>query len=197
MADPNVVNIKGLPRIEEIVDGNLLIVENEQGTNTLDFVNFVIGPNNTSFYNEISNLSAAVVSLSASATALVFDLSASTNAQVSALNAQINSLSSTVQSTVSGIYYVAGNLSISPNTSVSTLQSIVRPAAFDLNADDFSLNLGISAIPLPLSGVPIPYIRNEDITNVGNVTNFVLRLTHNATVSAVVVRYRVCKPYSL
>jgi len=42
MADPNVVNIKGLPRIEEIVNGNLLIVENEQGANTLDFVNFVI-----------------------------------------------------------------------------------------------------------------------------------------------------------
>ena len=53
MADPNVVNIKGLPRVEEIAEGNLLIVENEQGTNTLDFVNFVIGPNNTSFYNEI------------------------------------------------------------------------------------------------------------------------------------------------
>ena len=57
MADPNVVNIKGLPRIEEIVNGNLLIVENEQGTNTLDFVNFVIGPNNTSFFNQITNFS--------------------------------------------------------------------------------------------------------------------------------------------
>ena len=43
MADPNVVNIKTLPRVEEIVNGNLLIVENDQGTNTLDFSNFVVG----------------------------------------------------------------------------------------------------------------------------------------------------------
>lgn len=197
MADPNVVNIKGLPRVEEIVEGNLLIVENEQGTNTLDFVNFVIGPNNTSFYNEISNLSAAVVSLSASATALVLNLSASTNAQVSGLNARIDSLSATIQASVSGIYYASGSITIPVNTAISTVQSIVKPASFNLDANDFSLNLGMSAIPTPLSGFPAPYLKDEDVTNVGNVTNFFVRLTHSAFTSAVIVRYRVCRPYSL
>lgn len=197
MADPNVVNIKGLPRIEEIVNGNLLIVENEQGTNTLDFVNFVIGPNNTSFYNEITNLSATVVSLSASATALVTDLSASTNAQISALNVRINSLSSTVQATVSGIYYASGTVTIPVNTAICSIQSIIKPATFNLDANDFSLNLGMSAIPTPLSGFPLAYMKDEDVTNVGNVTNFFVRLTHSAFTSAVIVRYRVCKPYSV
>jgi hypothetical protein len=49
----NTVNIKQLPLKEEIIPGNFLIVEDTEGSKILDFKNFVIGPNNTSFYNSL------------------------------------------------------------------------------------------------------------------------------------------------
>ena len=62
----NQVNIKQLNQVEEIVDGDYLIVETENGTNILDFRNFVVGPNNVSWYSSFVSLSNQVVrSLSA------------------------------------------------------------------------------------------------------------------------------------
>lgn len=193
MADPNIVNIKGLPRVEEIVDGNFLIVENERGTNTLDFVNFVIGPNNTSFYSQITNLSSALVSLSASCTSLVLDLSSSTNAQILAVNTLITSLSSTVTNTISGMYYQTGNVDVSVGSSTSSLITIIKPTSLLLlDADDITLTLGSSAFP-----TTIPYMDAGDVTNAGTTTQFFVRLTNNATISAVKVRYKVFKPYTI
>jgi len=190
MADPNVVNIKGLPRIEEIVEGNLLIVENEQGTNTLDFVNFVIGPNNTSFYNEITDLQTNLVSVSSSTTSMIFALSAS-------LTTQINAISAAVNSAVSNYFYNAGKITFGIGTTISSLQSILKPATFDINANDISLTLGSSAFPDPLSGYPVPYMLDTDIVNVGTGTNFYVRLTHAPIISALDIRYRIFKPYSV
>ena len=103
MADPNVINIKTLPRVEEVVNGNLLIVETEQGTNTIDFSSFVVGPNNVSFYTQITNLSAQNISLSASTTTQIANLSTITNQQITALNTRIDSLSATVSNAVSSV----------------------------------------------------------------------------------------------
>lgn len=83
MAAFNNVNIKDLNQIEEVADGNLLIIENDNGTNVIDFKDFVIGPNNASFYTEITSLSNNVASLS----------SAVSNAQ-SITNRQIRTSSS-------------------------------------------------------------------------------------------------------
>jgi hypothetical protein len=201
MADPNVVNIKGLPRVEEIVEGNLLIVENEQGTNTLDFVNFVIGPNNTSFYNEISNLSAVVVSLSASTTSLVLDLSASSNSSISSLettlNNRIDSLSATVSVAISGYFYTAGKTTFNVGATTSTLISILKPAVFNIEANDITLTLGSSGFPTPLSGFPVPYLFDYDIVNTGTGTTFFIRLTHAPVISALDIRYKIFKPFDI
>jgi hypothetical protein len=51
----NSINVKDLPSLEQILAGNYLIVENVNGTNKLDFADFVIGPLNTSFYTSIAN----------------------------------------------------------------------------------------------------------------------------------------------
>ena len=61
----NDVNIKELNQIEEITNGNFLIVENENGTNILDFQNFVVGPDNASFYTEIESISSNLAAVSA------------------------------------------------------------------------------------------------------------------------------------
>jgi hypothetical protein len=59
------VNIKDLTQIEEVVSGNLLIVETENGTNTVNFDNFVVGPDNVSWYTAFETVSGQVATLSA------------------------------------------------------------------------------------------------------------------------------------
>lgn len=81
----NVKNIKDLPQLEQILPGNFLVVENFTGTNKLDFDDFVIGPRNTSFANQVFN---DILSLSSYSVALT----ASDMRQMS----MINSLSTTV-----------------------------------------------------------------------------------------------------
>lgn len=51
----NTINVKDLPSLEQILNGDFLIVENINGTNRLDFADFVIGPSNTSFYTSVAN----------------------------------------------------------------------------------------------------------------------------------------------
>ena len=72
----NTTNIKALPPVEQILPGNFLVVEDTVGTKKLNFNDFVIGPNNTSFYSpldtRIKTLSTQVMSLSTT----VLDLSA-------------------------------------------------------------------------------------------------------------------------
>lgn len=65
MSTFNDVNIKELTQIEEITNGNFLIVENENGTNILDYKNFVIGPDNASFYTQIESISSNLAGVSA------------------------------------------------------------------------------------------------------------------------------------
>lgn len=71
----NVKNIKDLPQLEQILPGNFIVVENFTGTNKLDFEDFVVGPRNTSFANQVFNdilqLSANVIMLSSYDTVLL------------------------------------------------------------------------------------------------------------------------------
>ena len=63
----NTTNIKALPPVEQILPGNFLVVEDTVGTKKLNFNDFVIGPNNTSFYTpldtRIKTLSTQVATL--------------------------------------------------------------------------------------------------------------------------------------
>jgi len=212
MADPNVINIKTLPRVEEVVNGNLLIVETEQGTNTIDFSNFVVGPNNVSFYTQITNLSAQNISLSASTTTQIANLSTTTNQQITALNTRIDSLSATVSTAVSSVFYAASAIFIGYGSTASSLITITKPTNFNLQANDFVLTLATSAQPAPLGGspnfpsntifdlisaFPLPFVRDQDVANVGNTCQFTIRLTHTPKISAVGVRYLINRPYGI
>lgn len=91
MALNNATNVKELPQLEEIVDGNYLIVENNQGTYIIDFVDFVVGPNNVSFYSTVESLCSKQASLSATVNSQMQTLStnvlSAVNLKVSALTA--------------------------------------------------------------------------------------------------------------
>lgn len=201
MADPNVVNIKTLPRIEEIVEGNLLIVENDQGTNTLDFANFVVGPNNVSFYNQIVSLSTQNVSLSASASQLVTSqinsLSTTTSRSLTSLDARITSLSTSVTQQLTGVFYRAGSTTILAGAVAPTTINFSVPANVFLTADDISLVFGsTTAVTAALSGVPYVYLATADFSQVGTSIAFTPRLTH-ATLTNITVRWNVFKPYTI
>ena len=58
------ISIKQLPQITEINNGNLLLVQQDDSTKTLDFKNFVIGLDNTTFGTTITQNSTNVTTLS-------------------------------------------------------------------------------------------------------------------------------------
>jgi hypothetical protein len=70
--ESNIVNIKNLPKTEEVLPGDLLLIEKKAGSSILDFRDFVIGPSNTSFYNalvtNIKSVSTYALNISASLT---------------------------------------------------------------------------------------------------------------------------------
>lgn len=59
-----IYNIKELPETFSIGIGDLLIVETDEGTNIMDFNNFVIGLDNTTFGTTITQHSTDIASLS-------------------------------------------------------------------------------------------------------------------------------------
>jgi hypothetical protein len=70
----NTTSVKNLPQIDQVVRGDYLIVENYIGTNKIDFDDFVVGPRNVSFYNDVANtlnsLSSNTIFLSSNITSL-------------------------------------------------------------------------------------------------------------------------------
>lgn len=58
------VNIKELPQLDQVQPGDLLIVETDTGTSVIDVNNFILPPENTTFYGEINDLANSVIVLS-------------------------------------------------------------------------------------------------------------------------------------
>lgn len=83
MATFNTINIYELNQIEEVIPGNYLIVQNENGTNIIDFKNFVVGPDNVSWYTTFTStcaqLTTTVNSLCNTTTFYVNDLNSKTS----------------------------------------------------------------------------------------------------------------------
>lgn len=94
------VNIKELPSVEEVQPGDYLIIETDTGTNICDFTNFILPPENVTFYGEIETLQTEVLTLSASIQA--------TNTTVSSVSSQ---LTTTLNSTVTSVNSQIANLS--------------------------------------------------------------------------------------
>ena len=59
-----IYNIKELPETFSIAAGDMLVIETDEGTNIMDFNNFVIGLDNTTFGTTITQHSTDIASLS-------------------------------------------------------------------------------------------------------------------------------------
>lgn len=59
-----IYNIKELPETFSVADGDLLLIETDEGTNIMDFANFIIGLDNTTFGTTITQHTTDISTLS-------------------------------------------------------------------------------------------------------------------------------------
>ena len=192
MAVYNNVNIKDLNQIEEITDGNFLIVENEQGTNVIDFINFVLGPNNVSFYSSVERLSSNVNTLSSQAA------TDKTQASTDLITASGNILARTPSITLTtsttpiansyNIFCYKGNVAVA---STATIGSLTKPSNAVITQSD---------IHLMMAGAPGTagsqfYISTITNGGAGNSSfSFIISCT-TTLATPVTVYYTILTPY--
>ena len=90
----NSVNVRDLNQVDQINEGDLLILETSSGTNTIDFQNFVVGPNNVSWYSSFLAVSSIFTSLSTQGTfaSLITPTISSTNITTANISARFLNL---------------------------------------------------------------------------------------------------------
>lgn len=105
------VNIKELPVVEQINSGDFLIVETDTGTNILDFENFIVLPDNTTFYGEIvlnaTNIGTLSTSIQALSTSLIPSVSTSLLTTIRTASASNTALTTTTSATLYSAIAVA------------------------------------------------------------------------------------------
>ncbi len=83
--DSIVYNVTELPEIFSISNGDLLLIETENGTNILDFENFIISVDNTTFGSTLSTNTTDIAALSSN-----FDtLSSAVDTSITALSSSV------------------------------------------------------------------------------------------------------------
>jgi hypothetical protein len=90
------VNIKNLPIVTDINKGDFLIVETSEGTNILDFRNFLITLDNTTFAPTFLDYNTRINTVSADLNTINNTLSTSINSSFNLLSTAIKELSSQV-----------------------------------------------------------------------------------------------------
>jgi hypothetical protein len=149
MALYNTVDIKQLPQLEEVVNGNYLIVENDSGTNILDFVDFIVGPDNVSFYNVVESLSTRSVSMSATVDSKIQALSSDYYTRIKEASAFNLTTTQTVSSNIISI--------------IKSVSSTAYPNIFYSYPDnDIVINVGNSIGTTTFSS-PIDTIKLSDV----------------------------------
>lgn len=83
--DNVIYNVRELPEVFSVAAGDLLLVETENGTNILDFENFVIGVDNTTFGSTLSSNTTDIATLSSSFNTL----SSSVDSSIAALSSSV------------------------------------------------------------------------------------------------------------
>jgi hypothetical protein len=95
------VNIKELPEISDINNGDFLIVETPNGTNILDYQNFLVTLDNTTFGDLITTNTTNIVTLSTDLASL--SSSSATVSQFNTLNSAVTSQFNTLNSAVTAL----------------------------------------------------------------------------------------------
>lgn len=197
MALSNIVNIKDLNQIEEIADGNFLIVENEQGTNILDFKNFVAGPNNVSFYNSFTTLSTNVNSISSQSNADKSELLTRINSVSSQAFTDLTTTSASILNRtpiitlntagVFNIYCAKGSTGVATTATIN----LTKPSNAAITQSDINLMM----TSLPANTAAQFFVSSLTNGGAGNTNfSFVITCTTNLT-TPITVNYTVLTPF--
>lgn len=96
-----------LPTADQIQNGDYILMDNGIATQKLDFANFVVGLNNTTFASTISSNSANISSLQQSVSSLTAFTVASLSALSASTTTQINTASASILAGVQTYFFVA------------------------------------------------------------------------------------------
>jgi len=100
------VNIKELPEISDINNGDFLIVETTNGTTILDYQNFLVTLDNTTFADQITTNTTNIVTLSTDLASL--SSSSATVSQFNTLNSAVTALTSTTATDTYAVFSLSG-----------------------------------------------------------------------------------------
>jgi len=145
----NTTSIKELPELEEIVEGDYLIVENDQGTYILDFDNFYVGPKNVSFYSTVVTLCSRSISMSATVDQKIQSLSADYYTRISESSATNATTTKTVSSDIITI--------------IKSVSSTVYPSIFYTYPEDIVISVN-ETLDITQFSSPINTLELSDVT---------------------------------
>lgn len=171
MATEIFINIKDLPEITEIANGQYILVETNTGTHIIDFKNLLLPIDNTLITATVNQNINAITTLTTSVDTLSSTAFATIDSVSSALTTNFNTISSTVNSITTnfskGIYNFVTKAQISipvNNSSASNIVAPFNPTAATLTTNDFIV------VPTNVYAAKYPvYVSNYDETN-GNIT---------------------------
>ena len=138
-----IYNIKELPETFSVADGDLLLIETDEGTNIMDFANFIIGLDNTTFgttitqhTTDISTLSSDFDSLSSQVDTDMTELSATivgntTKALVTLSGDDAFSAVTVVSNNIASVEYIVAShvVRFNFNNNFSNTNYIILPSA--------------------------------------------------------------------
>ena len=121
------LNIKELPEINDVINGDFMIIETSTGTSIIDYQNFLITLDNTTFGDQVVQNSTDILTLSSSF-----------NTLSSELTADIASLSATTARTNTFVVFSL------PNYNLTTSPTILKSS----NVTSVTLNTSTSAVTI-------------------------------------------------
>ena len=175
------VNIKELPQLDEVQPGDLLIVETDAGTNVIDFSNFILPPQNVTFYGEIIQLQTEVEALSTSISTTTTNLQLTADALTTAL--AIATADATTQIQAFSSTYIDNFI-----TGVITFNGTDTESTAGINCTSYRNSVGNYSVDFdgPINGATVS--SNADKTRLdgvqGNVCIFTTLSTYTAYTSS-------------
>ena len=143
-----IYNVKELPETFAVAAGDLLLIETDDGTNIMDFANFVIGLDNTTFgttitqhSTDIAALSSDVATLSSKIDTDIITLSAAvignTTKALITLSAQDVNGPRIINSTnITSVEFENNKIRFNFTTNFTTAAYLVLPAASTINGSE-------------------------------------------------------------
>jgi len=143
-----IYNVKELPETFSVAGGDLLLIESDEGTNIMDFANFIIGLDNTTFgttitdhSTDIAALSSDVATLSSKIDADIITLSAAaignTTKALITLSAQdVNGPRILNSTNITSVEFENNKIRFNFTTNFTNAAYLVLPAASVINSSN-------------------------------------------------------------